>query len=275
MPAQDAEHPGQDVQVKTDVYDLTFDTRGAQLVRAELLKYKALDGSDGPMLLLDNQPDRIYLAQTGVVGAPQGQSYPTHLTPFALVSSDVQGDETKVVFEATAGEVKVIKTYTLHKDSYDILVQHDIYNLGTTPIDPSIYLQLTRDGNDPPNTSHFYSTFTGPTVYSSEEKFQKIKFDDITKGKAKYVQQADNGWIAMVQHYFATAWVPAEGVSRTNQALRLADNLYAIRSIEPVGTIAPGEHKVVDAQLWTGPQDQQAMSAVAPGLDVVDRKSVV
>lgn len=269
VPAQDAEHPGQDVQVKTDVYDLTFDTRGAQLVRAELLKYKALDGSDGPMLLLDNQPDRIYLAQTGVVGAPQGQSYPTHLTPYTLVSSDVQGDTTKVVFEATADDVKVIKTYTLHKDSYDILVQHDIYNLGTAPIDPSIYLQLTRDGNDPPNTSHFYSTFTGPTVYSSEEKFQKIKFDDITKGKAKYVQQADNGWIAMVQHYFATAWVPAEGVSRTNQALRLADNLYAIRSIEPVGTIAPDEHKVVDAQLWTGPQDQQAMSAVAPGLDVV------
>lgn len=265
VPAQDVEHLGQDVQVKTDVYDLTFNTRGAQLVRAELLKYKALDGSDGPMLLLDNQPDRIYLAQTGVVGAPQGQSYPTHLTPYTLVSSD----PTKVVFEATAGDVKVIKTYTLTQDSYDILVQHDIYNLGATPIDPSIYLQLTRDGNDPPNTSHFYSTFTGPTVYTSEEKFQKIKFDDITKGKAKYVQQADNGWIAMVQHYFATAWVPAEGVSRTNQALRLADNLYAVRSIEPVGTIAPGEHKVVDAQLWAGPQDQQAMSAVAPGLDVV------
>lgn len=269
VPAQDVEHPGQQVQVKTDVYELTFDTQGAQLVRAELLKYKALDGSDGPMLLLDNQPDRIYLVQTGVVGAPQGQSYPTHLTPFTLVSSDAQGDTTKVVFEATADDVKVIKTYTLHKDSYDILVQHDIYNLGTTPIDPSLYLQLTRDGNDPPNTSFFYSTFTGPTVYSSEEKFQKIKFDDIAKGKAKYVQQSDDGWIAMVQHYFATAWVPTEGVSRTNQALRLDDNLYAIRSIEAVGTIAPGEHKVVDAQLWTGPQDQQAMSAAAPGLDVV------
>lgn len=271
VPAQDVEHLGQDVQVKTDVYDLTFNTRGAQLVRAELLKYKALDGSGGPMLLLDNQPERTYLAQTGVVGAPQGQSYPTHLTPFTLISSDrtMQGDATKVVFEATANDVKVVKTYTLHQNSYDILVQHDIYNLGATPIDPSIYLQLTRDGNDPPNTSGFYSTFTGPTVYSNEEKFQKIKFDDITKGKAKYVQQADDGWIAMVQHYFASAWVPAEGVSRTNQALRLADNLYAIRTIEPVGTIAPGEHKVVDAQLWAGPQDQQAMSAVAPGLDVV------
>ncbi|MBV6272778.1 membrane protein insertase YidC [Alcaligenaceae bacterium CGII-47] len=271
VPAQDAEHRGQDVQVKTNVYDLTFDTRGAQLVRAQLLKYKALDGSGGPMLLLDNQPERLYLAQTGVVGAPQGQSYPTHLTPFTLVSSGLamQGDTTKVVFEATAGEVKVVKTYTLHQDSYDILVQHDIYNLGTSPIDPSIYLQLTRDGNDPPNTSGFYSTFTGPTVYSTEEKFQKIKFDEITKGKAKYVQQADNGWIAMVQHYFASAWIPPEGVIRTNQTLRLADNLYAIRSIEPVGTIAPGEHKVMAAQLWVGPQDQQAMSAVAPGLDVV------
>ncbi|MDN5843503.1 MAG: membrane protein insertase YidC [Alcaligenaceae bacterium] len=269
VPAQDVEHVGQQVHVKTDVFDLTFDTLGAQLVQAELLKYKALDGSGDPMMLLDDAPGRIYLAQTGVVGAPQGQSYPTHLTPFTLVSQDTSGDTTTVVFEATSDQVKVVKTFTLHKDSYDIHVRHDIYNLGDAAIDPSVYLQLTRDGNDPPNTSGFYSTFTGPVVYSSEEKFQKIDFDDLIEGKAKYVQQADDGWIGMVQHYFASAWVPAEGASRTNQALRVADNLYAVRTIEPVGTIAPGEHQSIDSQLWTGPQDQQAMSEVAPGLDVV------
>src|SRR5690606_16504643 len=117
---------------------------------------------------------RIYLAQTGVVGAPQGQSYPTHLTPFTLVSQGSSGGTTTVVFEATSDQVKVVKTFTLHQDSYDIHARHDIYNLGDAPISPSVYLQLTRDGNDPPNTSGFYSTFTGPVVYSSEEKFQKI-----------------------------------------------------------------------------------------------------
>ncbi|WP_269500112.1 membrane protein insertase YidC [Castellaniella sp. S9] len=271
VPAQAAEPTGQEVSVKTDVYELTFDTLGAQLVRAELLKYKALDGSGGPMLLLDNQPGRIYLAQTGVVGAPQGQGYPTHLTPFTLTTPEPvrQGDTLTVSFEATAGDVRVVKHFILHDGSYDIRVRHDIYNLGDAPVDPSLYLQLTRDGNDPPNTSHFYSTFTGPTVYSEEDKFQKISFEDIAKGKASYIPQADNGWIGMVQHYFASAWVPPQGVVRTNQALRVADNLYAVRTIQSVGTIAPGEHRSVEAQLWVGPQDQVAMSEVAPGLELV------
>src|SRR3546814_10252923 len=75
----------------------------------------------------------------------------------------------------------------------------------------SLYLQLTRDGNDPSDKSSFYSTFTGPALYSAEEKFQKITFSDIDKGKSGYVKEANNGWIGMVQHYFASAWVPPEG----------------------------------------------------------------
>ena len=73
----------------------------------------------------------------------------------------------------------------------------------------------------------------------------------------------------MGQHYFATAWVPAEGVERTNQVLRVANNLYAVRTIYPVGTIEPGASSLVEANLWVGPQDQQAMAKLAPGLDLV------
>lgn len=259
------------VQVKTDVYNLTFDTQGAQLVKAELLKYTAPGSKDEPMVLLDNSAHSVYLAQTGIVGAPAGQSYPTHLTPFKLVSSDkvMTGDTLKVVFEAESDGVKVVKTYTLHKGRYDIDVQHDVYNMGSTPITPSLYLQLARDGNDPSDKSSFYSTFTGPALYSAEEKFQKITFSDIDKGKSGYVKQANNGWIGMVQHYFASAWVPPEGKVRHNEALRLSNNLYAIRSIESVGSIQPGQQAVVDSHLWVGPQDQKAMSELAPGLELV------
>jgi len=259
------------VEVKTDVYDLTFDTQGAQLVKASLLKYLAPGSKDEPMVLLDNSTSSTHLAQTGVVGAPQGASYPTHLTPFRLVSDarSLQGDKLDVVFEAESDGVKVVKTYTLHRGSYDIQVRHDIYNLGSQPISPSLYLQLTRDSNDPADSSSFYRTFTGAALYSADEKFQKISFSDIDKGKASYVKQADNGWIGMVQHYFASAWVPPEGVARHNEALRLSNNLYAIRSIEPVGTIEPGQHATVNANLWVGPQDQKAMSALAPGLELV------
>src|SRR5690606_18996139 len=179
------------------------------------------------------------------------------------------GDKLDVVFEAEADGARVVKTYTLHRGRYDIDVRHDVYNTTDAPISPSVYLQLTRDGNDPPNTSFFYNTFTGPSVYSSEEKYQKVKFSDIDKNKASYIKQADDGLIAIVQHYFAGAWVPVENRIRHNEVLRVADNLYSIRAIQPIGTIQPGEQQAINAKFWLGPQDQQAMQAVAPGLDVV------
>lgn len=272
LPATQADLPsGQKVQVSTDVYDLAFDTQGAQLVHAKLLRFKATDGSKQPMVLLDDTPGNVYLVQTGIVGAPQGQSYPTHLTPFRLVSSDttMTGDTLDVVFEAEAGDLKVVKTYTLHKGRYDIGVKHELFNQGGQPVTPALYLQLTRDGNDPPDTSFFYNTFTGPVVYSEADRFQKVSFADIEKNKANYIRQTDNGWIGMVQHYFASAWVPPQGSQRSNEILRLANNLYAVRTIETAGTIAPGASATVESKLWVGPQDQQPMSELAPGLELV------
>jgi len=259
------------INISTDVYNLVFSTQGAQLVRAELLKFGDEEDPTKPMVLLDNEASSTYLAQTGIVGAPQGSSFPTHLTPFRLTSTEksLTGDSLDVVFEAEAGGVKVIKTYTLHRGRYDIQVRHEVHNLGDAPISPSVYLQLTRDGNDPPNTSFFYNTFTGPAVYSSEHKYQKVKFSDIEKNKASYVKQADDGWVAMVQHYFAAAWVPVEDRARHNEILRVSDNLYSVRTIQQIGTIQPGEQQTIQSKLWLGPQDQQAMQAVAPGLDVV------
>ncbi|WP_300646571.1 membrane protein insertase YidC [Paenalcaligenes sp.] len=259
------------ITVTSDVYKLSFDTIGAQLVRAELLNYASPDENAEHMTLLDNSATSTYLAQTGVVGAPAGQSYPTHLTPFRLISeqTDLQAGRLDIVFEATADQVRVLKTYTLTEGSYDIKVSHQIENLSDQPIAPSIYLQLSRDGNNPPDSSKLYRTFTGPVVYSEDDKFQKIGFSDIDKNKAKYTQSADNGWVGMVQHYFASAWVPPQGLERKNEILRVANNLYAARTILPVGTLAAGESKTITADLWVGPQDQKAMSAVAKGLDLV------
>lgn len=259
------------VTVSSDVLKLDFDTVGAQLVRAELLKFAAPGESHTPMVLLDDSSFSTYVAQSGVIGAPAGESYPTHVTPFRLLSNSInQANGTQeVAFEATSDEVRVIKTYYIKLDSYDIRVATTVENLGSAAITPSIYLQLTRDGNNPPDTSRLYRTFTGPVIYSAEDKFQKIGFSDIDKNKAKYTTTAPDGWIGMAQHYFATAWVPAEGVERTNQVLRVANNLYAVRTIYPIGNIEPGSSTTVDANLWVGPQDQQAMAKIAKGLDLV------
>jgi len=261
----------EEVVITTDVLRLTFDTMGAQLVRAELLKYPATGQADKPTVLLDRSAGLNYVVQTGVVGAPSGQSFPTHQTPFRLVSQEreLTGDNLVVTFEGESGGVKVTKTFTLHRGRYDIDVRHDLANVGTAPVTPSLYLQIERDGNDPADTSSFYHTFTGFAVYSDQDKFQKSTFSDIQKKKASYIKQADNGWIAVVQHYFATAWVPPQGKPRTNELLEVQPNLYAGRSIEAVGDIAPGAAARVDSHLWVGPQDQKAMAALAPGLELV------
>ncbi|ASC64682.1 membrane protein insertase YidC [Achromobacter denitrificans] len=261
----------EEIVITTDVLRLTFDTMGAQLVRAELLKYPATGQPDKPTVLLDRSAGLNYVVQTGVVGAPNGQSFPTHQTPFRFVSSDRQmtGDDLVVAFESESGGMKVTKTFTLHRGRYDIDVRHDLANVGAAPVTPALYLQLERDGNDPADTSSFYHTFTGFAVYSEQDKFQKITFSDIEKKKANYIKQADNGWIAVVQHYFATAWVPPQGKPRNNELLEVQKNLYAARSIEAVGEVAPGAAARVDSHLWVGPQDQKAMAALAPGLELV------
>src|SRR5690606_37486066 len=105
------------ITITTDVYNLVFDTQGAQMVRAELLKFGDEDDPDKPMVLLNNQPGSTYLAQTGIVGAPQGETFPTHLTPFRLVSSErsLTGDTLDVAFEAESGNARVVKTFTFHR----------------------------------------------------------------------------------------------------------------------------------------------------------------
>ena len=96
-----------------------------------------------------------------------------------------------------------------------------------------------------------------------------MTFDEIEKRKATHIKQADNGWFALIQHYFVTAWVPPQGKTRSYEMLALEKNLYALRSIEPVGAVAPNSSVSVVARLWVGPQDQVALEALAPGLELV------
>ncbi len=259
------------VVVTTDVLRLSFDPQGARLIKAELLQYEAVDNPERPVVLMNDAPDGIlYTAETGVVG-PQGAEFPTHRTPFELVAEPqmLSDGGTRVQFAAEQGNLQVIKTYTLPGNSYDIQVSHELRNLGAEPVSPSVYFQISRDDASAPGDSTFYRTFTGPAVYTEEGKFQKVDFSDIAEGKAEYTRRADNGWIAMIQHYFVSAWVPEQGAPRVNDLVSLGNNVFAVRSVEPVGAIAPNESRTVSSQLWVGPQDQNALEAVAPGLDLV------
>ena len=267
----------QTVSVKTDVLRLTFDLQGAQLVGADLLLFPSSDEKSAPEVLLQRDKTRTYVVQSGLTGAPPEAPFPSHLAPFTLVSDalELTGDALVVKFASEAGGVRLIKTFTLHRGSYAIDVDHHIENLSDQPVSPFVYLQITRDGfipaaaNAAPSFFRGPAAFVGAAVYSEQSKFEKVTFTDIEKHKASYIKQADNGWFAMVQHYFVTAWVPPQGKSRTYEVAELQKDLFAVRSLEPVGAVNPGNNVTIRSKLWLGPQDQNSLEALAPGLELV------
>jgi len=270
---------GERIRVSTDVLALEFDTLGGTLVGSEFLKYGESGDQNKHVKLLDDSKERMYLAQSGVVAGAVPGNYPTHKTPMAFSGAtqlkDGQ-DSLQLTFSSPdVGGIRVVKTYTLHRGSYAIQVSHALSNLSDAPIAPQLYLQLLRDGNKPVGESAFYSTFTGPAVYTEAKKYQKVEFADIKKKKAEYEKQASNGYIAMVQHYFASAWILPDGVNRSisldgvDIPGALADCCYRAAMVAPVEAIAPGTSRSVDATLFVGPQEEKMLEALAPGLELL------
>ncbi|MEH3085293.1 MAG: membrane protein insertase YidC [Xylophilus ampelinus] len=260
----------QKVEVQTDLFKLTFDTAGGSLVGAELLKVPDLEDRSKPFRLLDESSARVYVAQTGLIGG----NFPTHHTVMTAVPgprtlADGQ-DRLEIRFESPdVGGVKLVKTYTVQRGSYAIDVKDAVINAGAAPVSPQLYLQLVRDGNKPPGESSFYSTFTGPAVYTEAGKYQKVEFKKVEENKVDIQKQSDNGYVAMVQHYFATAWVLGQGIQRDLFMRKVDNNLYATGMTVPLGTIAPGAEKTIDATLYVGPQEEKKLEALAPGLELV------
>ena len=256
--------------VKTDLFKAEISAEGGNLVRLELTKHRATEDLSKNFVLFDNGEKHIYEAQSGLIGA----SLPTHKTTFEFAATDYQlkdgqdALEVRLVTPAVNG-VQVAKTYTFHRGSYLIDVAYQIVNGSASPITAPAYFQTIRDGNSPEGDPKMVSTFTGAAVYTEQDKYQKMSFEDIAKGKDKHAQKADNGWIAVVQHYFVSAWLPQGKVEREFFTRKLADNLYGIGVIEPVGTIAPGATGKVMVQLYAGPQEQEKLAQIAPGLNLV------
>ena len=260
------------VIITTDVLTLTFDTNGGSLVRSSFNKFQDMASGDNGFVLLDQSANRVYMAETGLIGL--NGDLPTHKTPMSLVSVDrklrVDQNDLQVRFEsAQVGGVKLIKTYTLVRGSYDISVRHEVVNNGVVNVSPQLYLQLVRDGNKPPGESSFYSTFTGPAVYTDVKKYQKVEFKTIESNKVDVEKQANNGYVAMVQHYFAAAWILADGVQRDLFLRKVDTNLYSVGMITALGQISPGNAKSIDAIFFVGPQEEKKLEALAPGLELV------
>ncbi|MCK9516573.1 MAG: membrane protein insertase YidC [Ottowia sp.] len=257
------------IDVHTDVLKLTFSSEGGTIVRSELLDYPEEYGSDQNVVLFGGTgPGGIYQAQSGLIGGP----FPTHKTPMAFSGDKAlqPGRNTlQLRFEsAPVDGVTLVKTYTLTRGSYVINVHDEVINDSGKAIDPQLYLQFVRDGSQVSGASSFSRAFTGPAFYTEEQKYQKVKFKDIDKDKAKYVKHADDGYVAMVQHYFVSAWLPGAGIQHDNFIRKIGDDRYTAGIILPLGQIAPGGHASNDTRLFVGPQEAKLLEETAPGLEL-------
>ncbi len=261
--------PHERIEVSTDVLKLSFDTEGGTLVRSEFLKFSDLHDPTKPFVLLDEGKARVYVAQTGLIGG----AFATHKTPMKFTGErelkDGQNELTLKFESPDMGGLKLIKTYTLARGSYALKVTHQVVNTGTAAVSPQLYVQLLRDGNKPDGESSFYSTFTGPAVYTEAKKYQKVEFADIEKSKADFEKTTAQGYVAMVQHYFASAWVLPANTSRENFARKVDTNLYAVGMITPFSEVASGQSKAVEATLFVGPQEEKMLEVLTPGLELV------
>lgn len=264
---------GEKIHVTTDLVVAEIDTAGGDIRRIGLLKHPSREDKDKPYDLLQNTASHISVAQAGLIG----DNLPNHKTRYSVESDiynyELHAGEDRIVVRLLAEEVdgvQVAKVYTFHRGSYVVDVAFEIVNYSESFIQPFSYFQVLRDDNPPPKGSAMMlPSYLGAAIYTEDEKFQKIKFSDIDKNKAEYPANADNGWIAMVEHYFVTAWLPEQQTPREYFAKRIAHNLYTAGVIVPAGSIGPGEAANVVLPLYAGPQEQDILAELSPGLDLV------
>ena len=277
------------LQVHTDLFDLQIDPMGAVVTRAVLVNEReaadwSAEGLAGfvtrtppkdpkPIVLFDRSAGRDYVAESGLVLAG-GVVAPNHKTTKFVVQPgplDMKpGEDTlRVALVGESGGLRLAKVFVFHRGSYSIEVEHSVANLGEAAVEPTLYLQLKRDNGKVGDESRFYSTYTGPAVYTDTDHYHKVSFDDIAKHEAFAPKPGNSGWLAMVQHYFISAWVPKDSGERSIYTDQISPTVFSVGAKMPLGTLAPGQTVSRSAVLYVGPQDQGALEKLAPGLDRV------
>jgi YidC/Oxa1 family membrane protein insertase len=258
------------IMVNTDVLRVELDSAGATLSRAELLRYPVrLDAPDEPLLFLDDAPERFYVVQGGLL-AGSGTSAPTHESVFDVDRQSYAmspGQEVLVVpFKWNSGGIEVTKEYVFARGSYEIGVRYRVTNSSGAPWRGRSYMQIQRA--DPGRTGRrLVYTYTGAVLSSPEKPYEKIDFDDMRENKLE--RDVSNGWIAMLQHYFVTALLPARAdLPYRYYSARLADGRYAVGLISPVVEIAAQDQETLDERIYVGPKVQKLLTHAAPGLEL-------
>ena len=270
VPVAEAPARGETVRVTTDLVVAEIDTLGGTLKRLELLRHKDSEDEKRNLVLLT--PERRYEAQSGIAG----EGGPNHRTLWHLLPGErtlapgADHLEVRLIAQGRDG-LEVQKVYTFKRDSYVVDVSLELRNPRQQPVNAYAYFQFTHDGRPLSDANTLAQSFgaqsyTGFALYSKEHAFEKVPSSDLDKNK-EHTTRADSGWLAFVQHYFVSAWLPPEG-TRDYVMEKRQDGTYAGRLLLPVQVAAGGTAKVT-VPLYSGPQEKRRLEAAAPGLDLV------
>lgn len=261
------------VNIKTDVLNVTLDTKGGDIIQVSLPEHKASLGSNLPFVLLEQTTNRTYVSQSGLIGknGPDlGEDRPTYSVS---QSEFTLGDKEKVDVDLSFTDktgVQITKRYTFTKGSYQIELSFIVNNQTSEIWQAKLFGQIKRDGSSDPtqSTDMGMQSYLG-TVFSTEENnYEKFDFDDINESTLEEAtRKSKDGWVAMSQHYFLSAWIPAKGADYTYQA-RKSNGNYIVGFLSPDFTVSPNESKTVTATFFAGPKDQEIMELADENLDL-------
>ncbi len=259
------------ISIRTDTFDIRIDPVGGDIVHLALPLYlKQIDVPNDPFVLLDNQPGREYIAQSGLIGAngidSDGRAvYSAASTSFAMSdSSDTLNVDLTTI---TADGVEVIKRYGFHRDSYLIDITFIVNNSSSTNWQANAFGQIKRDAfDDPSDAGGFGRTYLGFVTTLADDPYLEIEFEDIDDNGSTTLETT-GGWMAFSQHYFITAWVPdAESLNRVTTRKNSSNQYFGefTSSAFEVEAGGSGSHTI---QYYAGPKDQYVLRDISPGLD--------
>lgn len=259
------------ITVTTDVLTLSIDTVGGDVVKADLNDYSAEFDSEESFVLLKNEPGHQFIAQSGLVG-PQGIDLSSTNRPSYKVSADsftlADGqDELRIPMTYQANGLDYTKTFILKRGSYAIDVEYDVVNNSGNNATFGMYAHLRQNVMDD-GGSLTMPTYRGGAYSTEDTRYKKYSFDDMQDRNLSLNLANGQGWAAMIQHYFASAWIPRDEAG-SNLYTRVIGNLGDIGVRMPNKTIANGDEASFKATLWVGPKLQDQMAATAPNLDLV------
>ena len=255
------------IEITTDVFNVKIDTKGGDIVESDLLQYEDEKGSETPYMLLGEFDGKQYFSQSGLSGlngpdaSEEGRpTYHTDQTSYTLT-----GDELRVPLHFTDKQgVKYTKTYIFKKGKYDVGLEYLVDNTTSSPIQVRLYTQIKRTVQE--KSSMVSQNYLGAAFGTDEESYEKYSFSDMEDKNLS--ESTQGGYIAFIQRYFVSAWVPEQNQSNTLYTLITSRNAAIIGSKEEPVNILAGNKQTLTALYYMGPKESDILKAIHPDLDL-------